>query len=90
MRIHTTSFLTIIYGVGVFSANASILSVSFNVPGHAASIDQLVVKAIVTNTGPETLKLVNDPRTVLSTAQTKTFIITKSDNVPEFTGMIAK
>ncbi|CAE6448977.1 unnamed protein product [Rhizoctonia solani] len=90
MRIHTTSFLTIIYGVGVFSANASILSVSFNVPGHAASIDQLVVKAMVTNTGSETLKLMNDPRTVLSTAQTKTFIITKSDNVPEFTGMIAK
>ncbi|CAE6469257.1 unnamed protein product [Rhizoctonia solani] len=90
MRVHLASFLFITYGVGVFSADVKSLFVSLTAPSSTSSVDGLAIITTVKNTGNQALKLVNDPRTVLSTAQTKTFIITKDDDKPEFTGMIAK
>ncbi|KAL5637788.1 hypothetical protein ACGC1H_002151 [Rhizoctonia solani] len=90
MRILFTSALAAAYSIGVCSAGQPGLSVSLSVPKSAANIDDLSVVTIVKNTGSGTLKLLNDPRTVLSTAQTKTFIITKDKDGPQFTGMIVK
>ncbi|CAE6511810.1 unnamed protein product [Rhizoctonia solani] len=48
------------------------------------------VAAILTNTGTETVKLLNDPRTVLSDAETETFTITGANGSPDFTGIRMK
>ncbi|CAE6430419.1 peptidyl-Lys metalloendopeptidase [Rhizoctonia solani] len=90
MRILFSSVLAVAYGVSVCSAGEPALSVLLSVPKSARSIEDLSVTTTVKNTGSETLKLLNDPRTVLSTAQTKTFIITKDNDGPEFTGMVVK
>ncbi|CAE6405943.1 unnamed protein product [Rhizoctonia solani] len=50
----------------------------------------LSVKSTLTNTGSETVKLLNDPHTVLSNAATETFIITNANGSPDFTGIRAK
>ncbi|CAE6455325.1 unnamed protein product [Rhizoctonia solani] len=54
----------------------------------------LSVKSTLTNTGSETVKLLNDPHTVLHTvlsnAATETFIITNANGSPDFTGIRAK
>ncbi|KAG9081839.1 hypothetical protein FRC07_014400, partial [Ceratobasidium sp. 392] len=48
------------------------------------------VKATLKNTGDETLKLLNDPRTVLSKAKTNTFAISSESGSPAFTGIKVK
>ncbi|CAE7144933.1 unnamed protein product [Rhizoctonia solani] len=50
----------------------------------------LSIKSTLTNTGSETVKLPNDPRTVLSDAATETFLITSSNGSPDFIGIRAK
>ncbi|KAF8592858.1 peptidyl-Lys metalloendopeptidase, partial [Ceratobasidium sp. AG-I] len=50
----------------------------------------LSVKAVVTNTGSETVKLLNDPRTVLSNWRTNTFAIEGAAGTPAFTGIKVK
>ncbi|CAE6413139.1 unnamed protein product [Rhizoctonia solani] len=90
MRILFSLILATAYSVGVCSAGEPSLFVSLGVPKSATNIDDLPITTTVKNTGFESLKLLNDPRTVLSTAQTKTFIITKDNDGPEFTGMIVK
>ncbi|CAE6499738.1 unnamed protein product [Rhizoctonia solani] len=90
IRILFASVLAVAYGVTAGSAGTPSLSLLLSVPKSAANIDDLAITTMVKNTGSETLRLLNDPRTVLSNAQTKTFIITKDDDGPEFTGMIVK
>ncbi|KAH7332734.1 hypothetical protein B0J17DRAFT_721888 [Rhizoctonia solani] len=90
IRIIVASVLAVAYSVTASSASVPGLSILLSVPESASNIDDLAIKTMVKNTGSETLKLLNDPRTVLSTAPTKTFIITKDDDGPEFTGMIVK
>ncbi|KAJ1302211.1 hypothetical protein OPQ81_001035 [Rhizoctonia solani] len=90
MRIHFASVLAAAYSTGVCSAGMTSLSLSLSVPKSVANIDELSIMTTVKNTGSETLKLLNDPRTVLSNAQAKTFIITKDNDAPEFTGMLVK
>ncbi|CAE6429157.1 unnamed protein product [Rhizoctonia solani] len=52
--------------------------------------NSLSVKSTLTNTGSETIKLLNDPRTVLSDAETETFVFTNANGAPDFTGIRAK
>ncbi|CAE6460992.1 unnamed protein product [Rhizoctonia solani] len=52
--------------------------------------NSLSVKSTLTNTGSETVKLLNDPRTVLSQAETETFLLTNANGAPDFTGIRAK
>ncbi|KAG8706690.1 hypothetical protein FRC11_008029 [Ceratobasidium sp. 423] len=48
------------------------------------------VTATVTNTGSETLKLLNHPYSVLSDAETETFTITGANGSPDFKGIRVK
>ncbi|KAH7322239.1 hypothetical protein B0J17DRAFT_723572 [Rhizoctonia solani] len=52
--------------------------------------NSLSVRSTVTNTGSETVKLLNDPHTVLSDAATERFIITNANGSPDFTGIRMK
>ncbi|CAE7110551.1 unnamed protein product [Rhizoctonia solani] len=90
MRTTLAIILAAAYTIGVCRAGESGLLVSLVVPKSASNIDDLNVTTTVKNTGTKKLKLLKDPRTPLSTAQTKTFIISKDDDGPEFTGMIVK
>ncbi|KAG9089104.1 hypothetical protein FRC06_001715 [Ceratobasidium sp. 370] len=59
-------------------------------PSSVVDVHNLSVKATLKNTGDETLKLLNDPRTVLSTAATDTFRIFSESGSPTFTGIKLK
>ncbi|KAF8600383.1 peptidyl-Lys metalloendopeptidase [Ceratobasidium sp. AG-I] len=59
-------------------------------PTSVVDVNSLSIKATLKNTGDETLKLLNDPRTVLSKAKTNTFNIASASGSPKFTGIKAK
>ncbi|KAG8716618.1 hypothetical protein FRC09_015482 [Ceratobasidium sp. 395] len=59
-------------------------------PTSVVDVFSLNVKATLKNTGDETLKLLNDPRGVLSKAKTNTFAITSESGSPAFTGIKLK
>ncbi|KAG9119672.1 hypothetical protein FRC07_005190 [Ceratobasidium sp. 392] len=59
-------------------------------PTSIVDVHGLNVKATLKNTGDETLKLLNDPRTVLSKAKTNTFAISSGSGSPAFTGIKVK
>ncbi|KAG8688479.1 hypothetical protein FRC09_012886 [Ceratobasidium sp. 395] len=59
-------------------------------PSSVTDVENLSVKATLTNTGSETLKLINDPRTVLSTWRTNAFSIQGEAGSPAFTGIKVK
>ncbi|ELU38680.1 hypothetical protein AG1IA_07291 [Rhizoctonia solani AG-1 IA] len=64
------------------------LLLSLSVPNSAVSINELLVTSIVTNTGDHSLRLLNDPRTVLSHLPTRVFHISRGNITPDFTGLI--
>ncbi|KAB5594811.1 Peptidyl-Lys metalloendopeptidase [Ceratobasidium theobromae] len=66
------------------------LVLDVNGPSSAVGVDGLTVTAVLKNTGSESLKLLNDPRTVLSKAPTDTFSITSESGSPNFTGIKLK
>ena len=82
---------------------AALLAVAVSAPAVAAApglslkvtgsdvidcVEEFKVVAILTNTGDETLKLLNDPRSALHTLSTNAFVITASDgSSPTFTGV---
>ncbi|CAE6412568.1 unnamed protein product [Rhizoctonia solani] len=66
------------------------LSLSIVTPDSVSDVENLSVTAIVKNTGTETLKLLKDPRSVLSTAKTHTFNVANEKGSPEFTGLFVK
>ena len=66
------------------------LSLSLSTPESVSDVDNFTVTAIVKNTGDETLQLLKDPRTVLSTAKTHTFNVASAKGTPQFTGMFIK
>ncbi|KAG8740761.1 hypothetical protein FRC10_003919 [Ceratobasidium sp. 414] len=82
----------------VSTALVSVIAVSaapslfLNVIGPSSVVDVhgLSVKATLKNTGDETLKLLNDPRTILSKARTDTFRISSASGSPTFTGIKVK
>ncbi|CAE6506031.1 unnamed protein product [Rhizoctonia solani] len=59
-------------------------------PSSVVDVGGLTVKATLKNTGDVALKLLNDPRTVLSKARTNTFSISSASGTPKFTGLYAK
>ncbi|KAK7037539.1 hypothetical protein VNI00_011031 [Paramarasmius palmivorus] len=67
------------------------LSLSVTGPQSVDGVDNLKVVASLQNTGDETLKILKDPRGVLSTLPTETFGITDVEGVtPSFTGVKVK
>ncbi|CAE6517245.1 unnamed protein product [Rhizoctonia solani] len=66
------------------------LSLSLVAPETISDVESLSVTAIVKNTGTETLKLLKDPRGVLSPAKTHTFNLANEKGSPEFTGLFVK
>jgi len=67
------------------------ISVTVTGPESVTDVENLTVVATVTNTGDETLKLLNDPEGPLSQAPTDTFSITDASGTgPTFTGMLIK
>ena len=60
-------------------------------PEVVDSVEHLKITATVTNTGDETLKVLNDPHGPLSKLPTDTFIITDATGAqPSFTGIKLK
>ncbi|KAG9096058.1 hypothetical protein FS749_009217 [Ceratobasidium sp. UAMH 11750] len=66
------------------------LKLTVSGPHTVTDVDNLTVKATVTNTGSETVKLLKDPRTVLSDWRTNTFAIEGVAGTPAFTGIKVK
>lgn len=71
-------------------AAAPSLKLTVSGPQSVTDVDNLSVKAVVTNTGSETVKLLNDPRTVLSNWRTNSFAIEGAAGSPDFTGIKVK
>lgn len=59
-------------------------------PSSVDGVDNLLLTATVKNTGNETLKLLKDPRGVLSTARTHKFWVSGDNGTPDFTGIAVK
>ncbi|KAG8765735.1 hypothetical protein FRC12_007345 [Ceratobasidium sp. 428] len=74
--------------VAVSAAPSLVLDVAG--PSSVVDVHGLSVKATLKNTGDETLRLLNDPRTILSTAKTNTFAISSESGSPAFTGIKVK
>lgn len=67
------------------------LSVSLTEAHGVADASRVPISATVTNTGDETLKLLNNPKSVLSPAPADTFTISHSSGAsPRFRGLAAK
>ncbi|CAE6476527.1 unnamed protein product [Rhizoctonia solani] len=66
------------------------LSLSIISPQSVSDVENLSVTAVIKNTGTETLKLLKDPRGVLSSAKTHTFNVANEKGSPEFTGLFVK
>ncbi|PIL33831.1 hypothetical protein GSI_03537 [Ganoderma sinense ZZ0214-1] len=72
-------------------AAAPSLSLGVTGPGVVDGVENMKVVTTLTNTGDETLKLLNDPRTILSALPVDTFTITDSDGAsPSFIGVLVK
>ena len=67
------------------------LSLKVTGPNAVDGVQNLKVVATLTNPGDETLRILNDPRTVLDTLPTSTFTITNNDGAsPGFIGVQVK
>ncbi|QRW14467.1 peptidyl-Lys metalloendopeptidase [Ceratobasidium sp. AG-Ba] len=66
------------------------LSLSMITPDSVNDVENLSVTTIVKNTGTETLKLLKDPRSVLSSTKAHTFNVAGERGSPQFTGMFVK
>ncbi|KAI1782550.1 peptidyl-Lys metalloendopeptidase [Ganoderma leucocontextum] len=66
------------------------LSLKVTGPDAVDGVENMKVITTLTNTGDETLKLLNDPNSVLHTLPANTFTITTDDGAsPSFTGVMA-
>ncbi|KAF8962979.1 hypothetical protein BDZ97DRAFT_1905037 [Flammula alnicola] len=84
------AFLTLTSLAVVVLATRSI-SLEVTGPPSVASVEHLKVIATITNTGDETVKVLNDPRGPLSKLPTDTFAITDATGAqPSFTGIKVK
>ncbi|KAG9120167.1 hypothetical protein FRC07_004448 [Ceratobasidium sp. 392] len=85
------AFATAVVSAAVLGVSAAPgLSLSIVSPDSVTDVENLSVTAIVKNTGTETLKLLKDPRGVLSSAKTHTFSVVSEKGTPQFTGMFIK
>lgn len=86
-----STFSATAFAALVASAAASpALKLTVSGPASVSDVENLSVKATLTNIGSETLKLINDPRTVLSTWRTNAFSIQSEAGAPSFTGIKVK
>ncbi|KAB5588002.1 putative effector protein/Peptidyl-Lys metalloendopeptidase [Ceratobasidium theobromae] len=88
MRTAFATSLACAVALGVSAAPS--ISVAIGTPKQVNGVDNLAVTTIVHNTGNETLKLLNHPHSLLSTAETDKFEISSENGSPEFTGMMVK
>ncbi|KAF8899684.1 hypothetical protein CPB85DRAFT_1439908 [Mucidula mucida] len=85
-----SSVLFALVSASVASATKS-LSISTSAPASLTDVSALEVVTTITNTGDETVTLLNDPRTVLSSWATQSFIITGESGVEaDFTGVAVR
>jgi len=64
------------------------VNVRVSAPEVVSDVDDFDVLTTITNTGDETLKLLKDPRSPLSSIATNTFVVTNSDGAyPAFSGI---
>ncbi|CAE6441345.1 unnamed protein product [Rhizoctonia solani] len=83
-------FVAAVASLAILPASAA-PGLSLNVsPNSATDVDNLSLTTTLTNTGSETLTLLNDPRTVLSSARTETFTLTNGSGSPDFIGIRVK
>jgi peptidyl-Lys metalloendopeptidase len=80
----------VLAALAAYVAAAPSLKLSIAGPTTVTDVDNLTIKATVTNTGSETVKLLRDPRTVLSDWRTNTFAIEGAAGTPAFTGIKVK
>ncbi|ESK92137.1 deuterolysin m35 metalloprotease [Moniliophthora roreri MCA 2997] len=86
----TTVILATLFATEV-AYGAPGLSLSVSAPASIDGVDNFKVTATLTNTGGETLKLLNDPRGPLSQIPTDTFsILSSTGSSPSFNGVKAK
>lgn len=88
MRVAFTAVLASVAILDVSAAPSLLMKLV--APESVTDVDSFSITAIVTNTGTETLKLLNDPRSVLSSDEAYTFSIVNEKGSPEFTGMFFK
>jgi peptidyl-Lys metalloendopeptidase len=85
---------TLLAVAATFAASVSAapgLSLSISAPKTVEGVQNLKVNSVLKNTGDETLRILNDPRTPLSKLDTKAFsILGASGASPVFKGAIAK
>ncbi|KAF9486346.1 deuterolysin M35 metalloprotease [Pholiota conissans] len=80
----------LLLGASAVSA-ASPLSLNLSGPKSVQGVENLKITATITNTGSETLKVLNDPRGLLSKRPAHKFSITDAKGVsPSFTGVKVK
>ncbi|KJA28634.1 hypothetical protein HYPSUDRAFT_128952 [Hypholoma sublateritium FD-334 SS-4] len=85
-----TLLATLLIGVSAVAA-ASPLSLSLSGPKSVHGVENLKITATITNTGTETLKVLNDPRGLLSKRPANKFSITDAKGArPSFTGVKVK
>ncbi|KAB5596497.1 Peptidyl-Lys metalloendopeptidase [Ceratobasidium theobromae] len=89
MRVLLTIFL-VIATFTTCVAVAPSLSLTVSTPLAKTNADNLFIKVTVTNTGLETVKLLNDPSSVLSDWRTNSFSIKSNGGMPSFTGIRVK
>ncbi|KAF8609943.1 deuterolysin M35 metalloprotease [Ceratobasidium sp. AG-I] len=88
MRTTFTAALASAAILGVSAAPG--LTLDIVSPTAVSDVENLSITTIVKNTGTETLKLLKDPRGVLSSAKTHTFNVANEKGSPQFTGMFVK
>ncbi|GAB1517718.1 hypothetical protein RhiTH_000768 [Rhizoctonia solani] len=82
---NTAAFLLPAFVVAVPS-----LSLTVTGPLSVTDVDNLFVRTVVTNIGPDSVKLLKNPSSVLSDWQTNSFIIKSRIGTPLFTGIRIK
>ena len=81
------SFLVLLAYILAATATRSV-NVKVSALEAVSNVDDFDVSTTITNTGDETLKLLKDPRTPLSSFATNTFVVTNSEGAyPSFSGI---
>ncbi|KAF9463907.1 hypothetical protein BDZ94DRAFT_1257728 [Collybia nuda] len=89
-RTTLCAFLAFLFW-GVMVSASPALSVVVSGPGIVTNVKNLRLNVTVTNTGQETLKLINDPWSPLTTSPTDSFLITGPTKIsPTFIGISVK
>ncbi|KAB5587773.1 Deuterolysin M35 metalloprotease [Ceratobasidium theobromae] len=88
--MRTTFAVSLACAAALGASAAPSITITIGVPQQVDDVNSFLVTTTVRNTGTETLKLLNDPRGVLSNAATKTFDIANESGSPEFNGMLVK